>query len=109
MAGGGVCAEACESARCNGDACDNPIVVSGSGTYTGDGDGYGKELDFAGNASCDNRESEGYEVVFLLPNLQAGNVVSIDAATNDTNLNAIFISQACGDTVTAAADHRDRS
>lgn len=96
------CPTACQGGVCVGDSCADPIAVSASGgTYSGTGQALTSTLDFAANASCAQiagmmTQTPGYDAVFLLTGLQAGTVVSIDAATNDGNQNYIFIQQTCG-------------
>ena len=106
------CAGGCVAGVCGGDMCTAPILVTAAtgGTFTGDGRAYTNNLDFAANVNCTDTgdpgaaiATPGFEVVFYLPALTAGKVVAVDALTNDTNINAIFIIQMCGDTGTCAA------
>lgn len=105
------CAGGCANATCIGDSCADPIVVTASGTFAGDGRAYTSAFNFESNAECRTADAApiptpGYDLVFSLPGLEAGNIVSIDAMTNDANINAIFITSQCGDTAACEATYK---
>lgn len=98
------CGDTCANNACIGDSCAAPIVVTGTGgTYSGDGFAYDSNFTFTGNASCGNVAMPGYELVFSLPGLQAGQIVTVNAATGDANSNGIFIMSTCEATPTCLA------
>ncbi len=108
------CADNCTAMQCGGDTCGNALEVTAatSGVFTGHGGGYTSDLDFDGNINCTTSggmpiATPGYEVVFFLPGLQQNDIVSIDADTNDSNVNAIFIVPACMDTAACVATYTD--
>ncbi|MGM0556859.1 MAG: hypothetical protein ACQEVA_10820 [Myxococcota bacterium] len=101
------CAYACEAGACGGDLCENAIEVSGTGTQTFQGSlaGYTDKIDFAGRDECFEAgaiSTDGADVVFSLPGLAAGDVVTIDASEEigDINDNAIFVVSDCSATPT---------
>ncbi len=92
------CADACSSSgdTCTGDVCADAITVSQTQTFTGDLEAYASQFDFDGAAGCTNAggtniPTPGADIVFKLPNLTTSDTVTIDAQTNDTNLNRIFV------------------
>ncbi|MEZ4458442.1 MAG: hypothetical protein R3E66_01690 [bacterium] len=101
-----MCPDACTNSACVGGSCSNAITVTApGGTYTGGAGAFIGTLNFENNAGCGNRQSPGYEAVFYLPGLTAGQVVNVDTLTGDTNSNAIFITSACGDTSACVANY----
>lgn len=110
------CPTTCDTgtSSCEGVACNNAILGTGGGTYEGDGRAFVPgNLNFENNTDCSDSgdpgnpiPTPGYEVIVYLPGLTAGEIISIDAETNDTNINAIFITQQCGDTGACAAAYR---
>lgn len=96
------CADECNAAatHCRGDTCEEAIVVTAPATFTGDTAGYHGAYEFYDITACEvdgsSVNTPGQEVVFVLPNLNAGQAVTVDAATNDSNSNAIFITGECG-------------
>lgn len=101
------CPAACANNQCTGGTCNDAITVTApGGTFTGEAGAFGiGHLNFAGNASCGNSQSPGYEVVFYLPGLTSGQVVNVDALTNDANSNVILITSTCGDTEMCVANY----
>lgn len=98
------CADTCSNNACSGDSCAAPIVINGTGgTFSGDGFAYDSNFTFVGNASCGNVAMPGYELVFSLPGLQQGQIVTVNAATGDSNSNGIFIMSTCEATPTCLA------
>lgn len=90
------CGDTCGGNACAGDSCAAPIVVSGNGgTFSGASQPYTGLFNFSQNASCGNAATPGYDIVFSLPGLQSGDVVTIDTATGDANSNGIFIMEGC--------------
>ena len=69
-------------------------------TFSGNNAAYNDQYDFQYISGCevDGQEipTPGPEIIFMLPNLTAGQVVTVDAKTNDLNSNAIFITSNCG-------------
>lgn len=98
------CPDTCTDGACAGDSCATPITVTGSGgTWSGTGSALTSALEFAANLTCAesagmSTSTPGYDLVFYLPALQAGTVISVDAATGDGNVNDIFIQRTCGAT-----------
>ncbi len=96
------CAAGCTGAntQCLGNSCDEPIIVTASTTFTGKNQAYNDQYDFQYINGCevDGHEipTPGPEIIFMLPNLTQGQVVIVDAQTNDLNSNAIFITSNCG-------------
>lgn len=109
------CGTGCTAGVCTGSVCSDAIVVTGSGTFSGSGQAHlatSNNLNFGTNAGCTEDDdgtlipTPGYEVVFFLPGLTAGQTIGVDAETGDTNINAIFITQSCGDTAACSAAFR---
>lgn len=96
------CAANCNGAgtECLGNSCAEPIVVTASTTFSGNVQSYDSKYDFQFIAGCEVEDTAvptaGQEVIFMLPNLTAGQTVTVDAQTNDLNSNAIFITSNCG-------------
>jgi hypothetical protein len=107
------CPLTCSQGACAGDSCGAPITITApGGTYSGSGQAMTNQLDYAGNIECAQlagmaTSTPGYDVVFFLPNLFPGQVVSIDARTNDGNINDIFVQQTCGDTNMCTASYQN--
>jgi len=95
------CGASCTAGACDGNVCAAPIVVTGNGgTFAGSGRAYDSNFNFSTNDSCGNTNQPGYDVVFSLPGLQAGAIVTIDTETGDANANGIFIMEGCSATPT---------
>lgn len=95
------CAQGCTAGVCNGDSCSSPITVGAGMTYAGQGGGYTSELNYS-TSMCSmsmmmGTSTPGYDLVFSLPGLAAEDRIKVDAATNDANVNAIFILDSCSD------------
>ncbi|MFW5967435.1 MAG: hypothetical protein ACOCV2_07955 [Persicimonas sp.] len=96
------CAQGCgeEDPACAGDVCDDPIEVTSDTTLSGDLEAYENSFDFEDENFCQTAEGDaiatpGKDIVARLPGLQDGDEVVLDAETNDTNSNAIFVLQDC--------------
>ncbi len=95
------CPDSCTSGACDGGSCATAITVTApGGTYTADPGAFSNTLNFGANASCGNIPTPGFEAVFYLPGLVAGDIVNVDALSSDNNTNAIFVTTACGATET---------
>jgi hypothetical protein len=102
------CADTCSAppsgsttaTACSGNACADAIEVVGAGTYVGDINAYSSEYDFSQIPGCEVGgtpvATPGAEVVFKISGAPAGTEFKIDAVTNDTNNNAIFVTSNCG-------------
>jgi hypothetical protein len=107
------CPLTCSAGVCAGDSCSAAITITApGGTYSGTGRAMTSALNFDGNTDCAQlagmaTNTPGYEVVFFLPNLLPGTLVSIDARTNDGNVNDIFVQQTCGATNQCAASYQN--
>jgi hypothetical protein len=100
------CPDSCTSGACDGDSCASAITVTGAGgTYTADAGALSSTLNFGSNVSCGSVATPGFEVVFYLPGLTAGQIVNVNGLTGDNNVNAIFITSACGATETCVANY----
>ncbi len=100
------CPDTCTSGACDGDSCASAITVTGAGgTYTADPGALSSTLNFGSNVSCGSVATPGFEAVFYLPGLTAGQFVTVNALTDDNNVNAIFITSACGATETCVAHY----
>lgn len=107
------CAASCSAGACEGSVCTAPILVTAPGrVYTGDGQAHGSDYNFGQNTGCVDEntpgaiETPGFDVVFYVPNLTVGDIISVDAQTNDTNVNSVFIMKSCGDTGVCSAAFR---
>jgi hypothetical protein len=90
--------QACSAGACVGDHCDAPISITGPGKVTVSGNlrAFSSDFDFSDydetcNVQATAVDTPGSDVVFALEGLAAGSTVKIDALTNDSNQNAIFI------------------
>lgn len=94
------CAGGCEAAECQGDRCENALVITETSTFVGETAGYSNRFDFSHQPSCSTSgttgmRSLGQDVVFFLPGLRVGQTVFVDAATGDTNDNLIAVLDSC--------------
>ncbi len=91
------CASTCTGSgtECRGNSCAEPIVVTASTTFTGHSASYDHRYDFQNIPGCEVNgtpiPTPGQEIVFSLPDLQAGDVVTINSNRVPT-----FISSTCG-------------
>jgi hypothetical protein len=91
------CAGTCATAdACGGDICPEAIEVTQSQTFKGDLQAYSSNFNFENATSCQTAggtpiPTPGADIIFALPNLTTSNTVTIDAETNDSNLNRIFV------------------
>lgn len=92
------CADACgaDAESCAGDVCSEAISVTQTQTFSGDLAAYTSKFNFDGASFCESPSgtaipTPGNDIIFALPNLTTSDTVTIDAETNDDNVNAIFI------------------
>lgn len=107
------CPVGCSAGTCGGDSCQDAITVTGTGgTYSGTGRALTSTLDFAANTDCAqiggmSTASPGYDAVFFLPGLFAGQLVSIDTLTNDGNVNDVYVQTTCGQAEQCTASYQN--
>lgn len=100
------CPAGCSAGACEGGSCATAISVTApGGVFEGDAGALVGSLDFAANSSCGSVATPGFETVFYLPGLTTGQIVTINAATGDNNVNAIFVTSACGAAETCVAQY----
>lgn len=98
------CASDCESGRCDGDSCGNPITITASsgGVFRGDLAAYTPKWNFSNNSTCKVNgtavDTGGAEVVFELPGLQKNDKVSIDTS-GDAHDNYLYVTRSCASSV----------
>ena len=106
------CAGGCDTGACGGDACANAIDVTASMSFSGDSQGYRSNFNFESETSCSPSMASGIatpgpDMVFRLPGLTVGQIVTIDTTMNDSNDNAIFILNDCTEPAQACLSGRD--
>ena len=77
------CAEECAGVECQGNQCSNAIEVRGSQTFSGEFAAYENSFDFSSSPGCTTDQTVGVDtpgrdVVFSLPELTAGQTVTVD-------------------------------
>lgn len=108
------CGTSCQEGTCVGDSCAAPHIVTASASFSGDTEAYSNTLNFENQPSCSMSGTQGIatpgpELVLLLPELTAGQTVTVDTTMNDDNDNGIFVLDSCSDMqgCLAAADLGD--
>ncbi|TXD38058.1 hypothetical protein FRC98_03935 [Lujinxingia vulgaris] len=101
------CGTGCEDGSCLGDTCDNALEVTASATFTGEFLAFTGEINLEDSPSCSTGGdvgpiTSGQELIFSLPGLSAGQVVTVDASADEAPA-VIGIMSACEATPTCVA------
>lgn len=91
------CADTCSLGACDGDQCDAPVVIPAKGgAFSGATFDYENSYNFQNSPTCP-LNTDGYDVVYSLGTLAAGNFVNVKSSPFES----VFIMKgmnSCGDT-----------
>lgn len=111
----------CENDRCQGDNCQNPISVTSTFSWTGSNMGFvnfhdrAQEIGYADQTNQDPTclaigeelgqplATRGRELVFHLPDVQEGQLLSVDVETIPPFVAVVYLKQSCDESAACAA------